>query len=332
MNPKVSFVVPCYNLAHLLPDCIESILSQSYGDYEVLIMDDCSPDRTPEVAQSFGDPRVRHIRNEHNLGHLKNYNKGIGLAGGEYVWLISADDRLRRPYVLERYVNLLDNHPEVGYVFCPAVAIEEGRETKFLDYSAPAERDMIFRGHDFLKILLKFDCVVAASSMARKACYEKLGLFPLNLLHSGDWYMWGLFALHYDVGYFAEPMVNYRHHDLAMTNLLKNRDIYIWINDDIATLQRFKEHAKAAGHTHLLRHCRDAIVSTCKHEGDRAYWRHDFSHALEYYRVAIKYNPRIPSVWMKYLLLHMGTVGTRLRGARSGIRRLAKAMQLRQLD
>src|ERR1700720_3711793 len=88
MKPRVTFVVPCYKLAHLLPECVNSILSQSYQDFEVLIMDDCSPDDTPEVARSFNDPRVQHIRNEPNLGHLRNYNKGISLARGEYIWLI----------------------------------------------------------------------------------------------------------------------------------------------------------------------------------------------------------------------------------------------------
>src|SRR5579862_9390224 len=117
MNPKVSFVVPCYKLAHLLPECIQSILSQTYKDFEILIMDDKSPDNTPEVARSFGDERVKHIRNEPNLGHLRNYNKGIGLSRGEHVWLISADDRLRCNYVLQRYVDLMDAHPNVGYIF-----------------------------------------------------------------------------------------------------------------------------------------------------------------------------------------------------------------------
>jgi glycosyltransferase involved in cell wall biosynthesis len=119
-DPSVSFVVPCYKLAHLLPECINSILSQSYREFEILIMDDHSPDATPEVAASFKDPRVRHIRNDPNLGHLRNYNKGIELSRGRYVWLISADDYLGNRYVLERFVALLDENPRVGYTFCPA--------------------------------------------------------------------------------------------------------------------------------------------------------------------------------------------------------------------
>ena len=67
-DPMVSFVVPCHKLAHWLPDCVASILSQTCRDFEVLIMDDCSPDNTSEVARSFQDPRVRYIRNETNLG------------------------------------------------------------------------------------------------------------------------------------------------------------------------------------------------------------------------------------------------------------------------
>ena len=103
-TPTVTFVVPCYKLAHLLPECINSILSQSFRDLEILIMDDCSPDNTADTARSFQDSRVRYIRNDQNLGHLRNYNNGIALARGKYIWLISADDYLRRPYVLENYV------------------------------------------------------------------------------------------------------------------------------------------------------------------------------------------------------------------------------------
>ncbi len=70
-------------------------------------MDDFSPDNTPEVARSFDDPRVRHIRNDPNLGHLRNYNKGISLSRGKYVWLISADDYLRKPHVLKKICGYL---------------------------------------------------------------------------------------------------------------------------------------------------------------------------------------------------------------------------------
>ena len=117
MNPLVSFVVPCYKLAHLMPQCVNSILRQSYENYEILIMDNCSPDNTPEVSASFGDPRVKLVRNETNLGHVRNFNKGITLASGKYVWLISPDDWLRGDDALAKYVDLMEQNPGVGYTF-----------------------------------------------------------------------------------------------------------------------------------------------------------------------------------------------------------------------
>jgi glycosyltransferase involved in cell wall biosynthesis len=181
MTPIVSFVVPCYKLAHLLRECVESILSQTYGDFEVLIMDDCSPDNTPEVAQSFQDPRVKNVRNDPNLGHLRNYNKGIRLTRGKYVWLISTDDYLRRPYILQRYVELLDRHPRVGYAFCPGVVVKNGLETGMLEWAINWSDDRIIAGHVLLKELLCGNKIVAASGMARRECYERISFFPLNM-------------------------------------------------------------------------------------------------------------------------------------------------------
>ena len=115
--------------------CIRSLLAQDYRDFEVLVMDDASTDATPEVARSFDDPRVRHVRNPTNLGHLRNFDRGLELARGRCRWLISADDHLRHPGALGRYVRLIETHPRVGYVVCPAVALVDGSETTLVDYS-----------------------------------------------------------------------------------------------------------------------------------------------------------------------------------------------------
>ena len=255
----VTFVVPCYKLAHLLPECVESILSQTYGDFEVLIMDDCSPDNTAEVAQSFTDPRVRHIRNEPNLGHLRNYNKGIGLAKGKYVWLISADDRLRVPYVLERYVNVMEQQPEAGFACCPGFEMQDGKETRVAAYSIQAEHDRIFKGSVFLKRLFASNSVIAASGFVRKTCYDQIGAFPLDMPYAGDWFMWCVLALHYDVAYFAEPMVNYRMHDMCITGSFLDRNPSICVDDDLSVLWRLKKQIEETGQKRLAEKCSQAI-------------------------------------------------------------------------
>ena len=254
-NPTVTFVVPCYKLAHLLPECVNSILFQSYSNFEVLVMDDCSPDNTAEVAQSFQDPRVKYIRNDPNLGHLRNYNKGIALARGRYIWLISADDCLRRPYVLELYVEKLDRNPSVGYACCAGMGLKHGLETGLVDYSVYADRDRIVRGHEFLKKLLKGNFVLAASGLVRRECYDRLGAFPLDMPWAGDWYLWCLFALHFDVAYLADPMVCYREHDLSMTNTLMKKSGEACCEEDVGLVWTIKQKADAAGFRSVSRDC-----------------------------------------------------------------------------
>lgn len=221
MTPTVTFIVPCYRLGHVLADCMHSILAQTYRDFELLVMDDDSPDATPDVARSFADDRVRYVRNDPNLGHLRNYNKGIGLARGKYVWLISADDCLRQPYVLERFVAVLDRHSRAGYVFCPAIRFD-GAQDLYV-YGSHGDRDAILEGRTFLKRLAAGNCVPAAAAMARRVCYERQALFPLDLPFAGDWYLWSVFALTSDVAYLGEPMVGWRLHAGNMTHGFKRR-------------------------------------------------------------------------------------------------------------
>jgi glycosyltransferase involved in cell wall biosynthesis len=263
-NPSVSFIVPCYKLAHLLSECINSILSQTYSDLEVLILDDCSPDNTAEVAKSFRDPRVTHIRNEPNLGHLRNYNKGIGLARGKYIWLLSADDYLRKPYVLEKYVSLLNKYPNVGYVFCPSFGVQGQVETRVLGrYSQQGDCDRVLRGHDLLSTLICSNFVMSPSGLTRRDCYETHSMFRLDMPWCGDWYLWSLFALYRDVAYFAEPMVCYReHHSLSMTTKLNRENLDACAAEEIAVPWMIRKKAQEGGHSRMAQKCLLGIAQT----------------------------------------------------------------------
>ena len=259
LNPTVSFIVPCYKLAHLLGECVNSILSQSYSNLEVLIMDDKSPDNTPEVANSFNDPRVKHIHNDPNLGHLRNYNKGISLAKGKYVWLISADDCLKRPYVLERYIEVMEANPNAGYAWCPCIGLKAGKETGLLDYSNYGGGDRVIPGHEFLVKLLKLNIIPSPAALVRKECYDRLGAFPLDMPWAGDWYLWCLFALHFDVAYFSEPMVYYREHDLSMTSTLMEKSVDACCEEDVGIIWNIKQKADSAGFANVTQDCLHAL-------------------------------------------------------------------------
>jgi glycosyltransferase involved in cell wall biosynthesis len=270
-RPTVSFVIPCYKLGHLLPECINSILAQSFEDFEILIMDDCSPDNTPSAAGAFRDERVKYVRNEPNLGHLKNYNKGIQLSAGKYIWLISADDYLRRPYILERYVRMMEQNPDVGYACCAGVWVRNGEEREIIDYSVYDNRDRIVSGPKFLKSLVHRNIVLAASGMVRRDCYDRVGAFPLDAVWAGtpvemgwagDWYLWCMFALHFNVAFFAEPMVCYREHDLNMTAIITDKEkVHRCAAADLAILWMVKEQATALGYQELSKECLIALAN-----------------------------------------------------------------------
>jgi glycosyltransferase involved in cell wall biosynthesis len=259
-DPLVTFVVPCYKLAHYLAECVDSILAQSYENFEILIMDNCSPDNTPEVAQSFKDSRVKHIRNETNIGHLRNFNKGVSLASGKYVWLLSADDSLKSTQVLERFVNVMERNPRVGYVFCKALAVRGKKEAGVAPWSDCGKDDQVWDGLTFLKQLVRFNCIVMSALMVRKECYEKVSLFALDLPHATDWYLWCMFALHYEVAYLAEPMATFRIHEESLTSLFNKDNSPVCLVDELNVLWRIAREAEAVRNVSIRQECNAAIA------------------------------------------------------------------------
>src|SRR5215203_3758698 len=104
---KVSVLTPTYNYGHYLSEAIASVLSQTYTDFELVILDNFSTDNTADVASSFlGDSRVKYYRNERNIGSINNFNEAINRASGEYIQFLFADDLLL-PRALETFVRVL---------------------------------------------------------------------------------------------------------------------------------------------------------------------------------------------------------------------------------
>lgn len=113
MLPKVSVIMPVYNGARYVGDAVDSILAQTYLNYEFLIIDDGSEDMTQDTIAAYKDPRIQLIRNEKNFGLAASLNKGIALSRGAYIARMDADD-ISRPDRFARQVAFMDLHPEVG--------------------------------------------------------------------------------------------------------------------------------------------------------------------------------------------------------------------------
>jgi glycosyltransferase involved in cell wall biosynthesis len=110
-RPKVTVFIPVYNRADYIGAAIDSILAQSFTDFELLLVDDGSTDRSLEVIKSYQDPRVRVACNAANLGIPRTRNRGLALARGEYIALLDSDDRAY-PQRLAKQVEVLDRHPD----------------------------------------------------------------------------------------------------------------------------------------------------------------------------------------------------------------------------
>jgi Glycosyl transferase family 2 len=115
MTPKVTVLLAVYDGEPFLRRCVDSVLAQSFEDFEFLILDDASTDATPDILASYDDPRIRVLRNAQNTGQVPSLNRGLLEARGEYVARIDADDWCR-PHRLERQVAVLDAEPDVGLV------------------------------------------------------------------------------------------------------------------------------------------------------------------------------------------------------------------------
>ena len=109
----VSIIMPAYNCEHFIADSIRSVLAQTYTNWELLVVDDCSTDNTAEVVASFTDPRIHYQRNTHNMGAALTRNKALQYAKGHYIAFLDSDD-LWAPHKLEHQIKFMEQN---GYAF-----------------------------------------------------------------------------------------------------------------------------------------------------------------------------------------------------------------------
>jgi glycosyltransferase involved in cell wall biosynthesis len=221
--PTVSVVVPNYNHARFLRQRLDSILAQTYQDFELILLDDCSTDESRAILSEYdSDPRVRIEFNEANSGSpFKQWNKGVRLALGEYVWMAESDDyaELR---LLERLVAALDADPDVTFAYCRSRCVtEDGRLGHFADYHLRDPNpnrwttDCCISGEDLCREYFAWFTPIANASAVvfRKEVYKHVGGADEAMRLCGDWKLWAAVALEGRVAYISEPMNYFRFHE-----------------------------------------------------------------------------------------------------------------------
>jgi glycosyltransferase involved in cell wall biosynthesis len=199
--PFVSVIIPTYNRARLLGRAIQSILNQTYPNFEIIIVDDCSSDNTENVVRSLCDERIRYIRQEKNTGAVVARNRGIKAAIGEYVAFQDSDDEWL-PEKLEKQMKAFEiGPPDLGVVYTSYWRIDRGRGV----YWPPSYLKQTYgRIHD---ALLENNFIDTPTAVVRKECFEKVGLFE-NLPRLQEWDLWLRISKRYSFGHVNEPLVN----------------------------------------------------------------------------------------------------------------------------
>jgi len=218
----VSVIIPNYNHSRFLKQRLDSILNQTYRDYEVIILDDCSTDNSREIISNYKAryPEIRAYFYESNSGNpFTQWNSGVSKANGEYIWIAESDDYAEHEF-LEKTVNVLNQYQNTGLVFSDSKIINEEKGTEYL----ASERRRIFSNDNLIRILntnnnkkpvsflFENPIVNVSSVLFRKSSYIEAGGADTSMRFCGDWLLYLKIFLLSGIRYIPEPLNNFRLH------------------------------------------------------------------------------------------------------------------------
>ena len=208
-HPKISVVLPVYNAEAYVDKAIESMLHQTYADFELIVINDGSTDRSLEIVRSYADPRIKVVSRE-NRGLVASLNEGIALAQGEYIARMDADD-ISLPQRFEKQVALLDAMPTVAVCGTWADVIDAQGAVKG-DYTYPPINTKAIRAY-----VLRHNPFIHPTVMMRKNVFEKVGGYWKAFKHVEDYELWTRIVFAYDVANIPEKLLHYRVTDEGVT-------------------------------------------------------------------------------------------------------------------
>jgi glycosyltransferase involved in cell wall biosynthesis len=240
--PKVSVIIPNYNHAQYLKQRIDSVFNQTYKDFEVIILDDCSTDNSKEIIERYRDnDNVKHIvYNTENSGSTFNqWHKGIGLASGDYIWIAESDDWCETNF-LKTIVDGLDKNDDAVFGYCQSFCIND--EGGIIFQSNYTRLDDYCPSQEYLEKFMGTGNAVYNASMAvfRKKYYYQISDHYRSFRYCGDWVFWGELSRMGPVYISAKPLNYFRKHADDVTGRMnKSGENFI---EEISVLDYFHEH------------------------------------------------------------------------------------------
>ena len=221
----VSVIIPTYNRADLVRRAIQSVLSQTYRNFEIIVVDDGSTDNTEEIVRSFKDSRICYIRYKENRGGSAARNTGIKAARGEFIAFLDSDDEWL-PSKLSKQMAIFQAAPEqLGVVYCGVY---------FVDYQSDRIIETIvpdYRGNILKVILSRGSGPSLPSTVVRKECFGRVGLFDERFLSYQDTDLWIRISQMYEFDFVEDCLMRVsRNHEQISTDdkaRLKGRELFL---------------------------------------------------------------------------------------------------------
>ncbi|ABY46368.1 MULTISPECIES: glycosyltransferase family 2 protein [Bacillus] len=207
--PKITVLMPVYNGEKYLRESVDSILNQTFTNFELLIINDGSTDSSMEILNSYNDARIRIVTNEENLRLIKTLNKGIDLATGEYIARMDCDD-IADPKRLEIQLQYMEKHPDVAVCGTGVKVIDQNRKPWQISGSPDLIRNCLYVR----------SCMIHPSVMMRTEFLKENNIYyDLNYLHAEDYELFQRLSEKYKVVNLEEPLLNYRWSETSVSSL-----------------------------------------------------------------------------------------------------------------
>jgi glycosyltransferase involved in cell wall biosynthesis len=199
--PKVSIVLPTYNRANLIGRSIQSLLNQTYKDFEIIVVDDFSSDNTEEIVKKIDDPCIHYFRHKANLGAAAARNTGIKLSKGEFIAFQDSDDEWIKDKLEKQIYVFYSEYENIGVVYTKFCRIMDNKKIYI-----PSKFDKKREGY-IEEQLLHGSFIGTPTILAKKACLEKIGGFDESLLALEDWELVIRLSKYYQFKFIDEPLV-----------------------------------------------------------------------------------------------------------------------------
>lgn len=234
-SPQISVCIPSYNHGRFLPQTIDSLLQQTFDDFEILIIDDCSADETEAIVKPYAlrNPRIRFIVNPENLGMVRNWNLCLAEARGKYIKYLFGDDLLLSRDTLQKMLSLFETKKSISLVSSSRKIIDS--ESNTIGMKSPFKRDLIARGTKLINFCLaKQDNLIGEPTAVMFRKSDATRGFQSQYRQIVDLEMWFHLLEKGDFAYIREPLCAFRIHPRQQT--INNRSSPLSVLNDVFQL------------------------------------------------------------------------------------------------